>query len=49
MCRAFALGVLARPEVSAAIIGPRTLEQCGSLVPPGRNVSDRFNTTDWML
>jgi len=59
--------VLARPEVTAAIIGPRTpgqLEEllgaadlrlgadelafCDSLVPPGRNVSNHFNTTDWM-
>jgi aryl-alcohol dehydrogenase-like predicted oxidoreductase len=64
----FALAfVLARPEVTAAIIGPRTpghLEEllgaadlrlgadelafCDSLVPPGRNVSDHFNTTDLM-
>ena len=67
--RQFALAfVLARPEVTAAIIGPRTrpsswrscsapptcgwapddLAFCDSLVPPGRNVSNHFNTTDWM-
>lgn len=59
--------VLARPEVTAATIGPRTPEQfeellgaadlrlgademafCGSLVAPGRNVSNHFNTASWM-
>jgi aryl-alcohol dehydrogenase-like predicted oxidoreductase len=59
--------VLARPEVTAAIIGPRTPEQleellgaadlrlgadelafCDSLVAPGRNVSNHFNTAAWM-
>jgi aryl-alcohol dehydrogenase-like predicted oxidoreductase len=59
--------VLARPEVTAAIIGPRTPEHleellgaadlrlgaeelafCDSLVPPGRHVSNHFNTADWM-
>jgi aryl-alcohol dehydrogenase-like predicted oxidoreductase len=58
---------LARPEISAAIVGPRTLGQleellgaadlrldgedlafCDSLVPPGRHVSDHFNTSNWM-
>jgi aryl-alcohol dehydrogenase-like predicted oxidoreductase len=59
--------VLARSEVTAAIIGPRTPDQfeellgaadlqlgadelafCDSLVAPGRNVSNHFNTAPWM-
>ena len=35
-------------RVPGARLGAADLAFCNSLVPPGRNVSNHFNTADWM-